>query len=435
MNRHGHNLKELLTIYGPAVIIIVAGFYYAQSFIQPAPPRSLTIAAGQPGGAYHAFATKYAKFLAKEKIELNIIATAGSMENITLLNDGTVDLAFIQGGTASEVKASQIEALGSIYFEPLWLFHRSDLTLDRLGSLENLRVAIGPRGSGTLALVTKLLAENQLDSSHLDLLELETTEAARQLASGELDAAFFVSRADTDIINTLIRSKNLALASFERARAYETRLRYLSAVTIPEGSQDLVNNLPSRDIKLVAPSASLAVNSEIHPAIVDLMMQGLTEVHYPGGIFEAEGEFPAPKYLDIPVHERATHYYKNGQSFLQRYLPFWAASLIDRLKVMILPVIALLIPLVKIMPPLLQWRMISGIRKLYKKLSKLDLSDSQLQALSGEGLRTRLDQLTELDQETLSMNVPASLSDRHYHLRAHIAHVKSNVEEILRLSV
>lgn len=218
----------------------------------------------------------------------------------------------------------------------MWLFHRSDLTLGRLGGLENLRVAIGPGGSGTLTLVRKLLAENQLDSSCLDLLELETTEAARRLESGDLDAAFFVSRAGSDVISTLLHNKNLTLASFERARAYETRLRYLSALTVPEGSQDLVNNLPGRDINLIAPSASLAVNSEIHPAIVDLMMQGLTAIHYPGGTFENEGEFPSPKYLDIPVHERATHYYQNGQPFLQRYLPFWAASIIDRLKVMIL---------------------------------------------------------------------------------------------------
>ncbi len=433
MKHHTYNLKELLTIYGPAIIIIAAGFYYAQSFIQPAPPRSLIIAAGQPGGAYHAFATKYAGFLAKEKIKLDIRVTAGSMENIGLLNSGAVDLAFIQGGTVSEVEASQIEALGSIYFEPLWLFHRSDLSLDRMSSLENLRVAIGPPGSGTLALVSKLLAENQLDDSRLELLELETTEAARQLESGSLDAAFFVSRADSDVINTLIHSKNLALASFERARAYETRLRYLSALTLPEGSQDLVNNLPGRDIHLIAPTASLTVNSEIHPAIVDLMMQGLTEVHYPGGIFESEGEFPSAKYLDIPLHERAAHYYQNGQPFLQRYLPFWAASIIDRLKIMILPIIALLIPLVKVMPPLFQWRMISGIRKLYKKLSLLDRNDSELRKLSGEELKTRLHQLAGLDEEALNLNVPASLSDRHYHLRAHIAQVKANVEKILRL--
>ncbi len=230
----------------------------------------------------------------------------------------------------------------------------------------------------------------------------------------------------------LLHDGNLAVASFERADAYASRLHYLSALTIPEGSADLASNIPDRSIRLVAPAANLVANAGIHPAIVDLMMQGLTGIHYSGGILEQDGEFPGPKYLEVPLHERAGNYFRNGRPFLQRYLPFWAASIIDRLKVMLLPVIALLIPLLKVMPPLYQWRMNSGIRRLYQELDRLDADSDQLQQSSVQELEALLVRLNKIDQQALSLEVPAGLSDRLYQFREHIALVKSNLKGVLQ---
>ena len=427
MKKRAHNWIDFLTVFIPGLLIIIAGFYFAQNFIKPAPPREVTIASGQPEGAYYQFAHQYADYLAKEGIKLHVRETAGSVENIELLESGEVEIAFIQGGTVSKSDQGRLEGLGSLYYEPLWLFHNRELELDRLQHLESVRLAIGPEGSGTNALVSRLVAETHLDTNRLSLLALSTRETLSALEDGTVDAAFFVTRPGSPVIERLLRDHALEPASYERAAAYDRRFNYLSELTLPEGSQDLLNNVPDRDIKLLATTASLAVHPDIHPAIVDLIMQAASKAHRQGGWFEEEGEFPSPKHLELSLNEQAARYYKHGPPFLQRYLPFWAASMIDRLKVMLLPLIALMIPVFKLMPPLYRWKMRSRITRLYDELDELDPDERQLASLSKEEIRHRLNALEVLDQEAHDLKVPVAFSDRLYQLRYHIHLVRKSL--------
>lgn len=431
MKKRSQNWKDFLTVFGPGLLLVVAGFYLAQQYIKPAPPREVTLASGQPEGAYYHFAKQYAEFLAREKITLHVRKTAGSMENIQLLERGEVDIAFIQGGTAPIENPVGLEGLGSLYFEPLWLFHRKSLDLDRLQQLEQLKLSVGPEGSGTRALVNRLIEDNQLETEKLNLLSLNTEETLTALESDDIDAAFFVTRPGSPLVNRLLHDQDIQIASFERAAAYERRFDYLSGLTLPEGAHDLKSNIPDRDIRLLATTANLAVHPDTHPAIVDLIMQAVTEVHQPGGWFEEEGEFPSPKHLDLPLNEQAKRFYKHGPPFLQRYLPFWAASMIDRLKVMLLPLIALMIPVFKLMPPLYRWKMRSRITKLYDELDDLDPDERQLRSLSDNEIRHRLRALEVLDQEAHDLRVPVAFSDRLYQLRYHIQLVRRSLTSAL----
>ena len=411
------DLSETLRVYGPAALLVIAAFGVALWFVQPAPPRHVIMATGSTDGAYHAFGRRYRELLAREGIGLELRDTAGSMENLELLETGQVDVALVQGGTAPHPPRGGLQALGSLFFEPLWLFHREGLAVDRLPALDGLRVAVGAEGSGTRALVLRLLADNGVAKT-ANLKPLTGSEAATALAEGEVDALFLVSSASSPLVAGLLREPGVALASFERAPAYTLRYPFLSALTLPEGTVELAANVPPRDVRLLAPAANLVGAADLHPALIDLLLQAAETVHGDGGWFEAHGQFPAARWLELPLSPEAARFYRYGPPFLQRYLPFWAASLVDRLKVMLLPLLVLMFPLFKIMPPIYQWRMRARIYRWYRQLEAVDDAfDAGMESGAREELAARLDRL---DRDVRAVEVPLSFAGQLYDLRQHI---------------
>lgn len=426
MNKNTSNWREMLPIYGPAVALALVAFIVAIQYVKPAPPDVVVMATGQPGGAYHRFAGIYRKHLAKEGIRLELVNTAGSLENLELLEEGRVDLAFVQGGTRSAQLQSGIEALASLYYEPLWLFHRSDLNLDRVGNANSMRIAVGAEGSGTQALVMRLFRENKLQEKNVTPLYLTDQQAANQLKEGSIDAAFFVASPNSQTVSGLLHTPDVQLASFERAAAYTRRHQYLTELILPEGAENLQLNVPPRDIHLLAATAALVANEDIHPAIVGLMMQTLETVHGEGGWFEEAGQFPNRNNLEFPLSLQAASYFKQGPPLLQRYLPFWAASFIDRVKLMILPLIVMLIPMLKLMPPLYRWRMRARIYRWYEQLEAVDFDLLENGSLNRAALLADLDRI---EMEVRQIKVPLSYADQLYHLREHIDLVREKLAE------
>ena len=422
--------RELLVIYAPLLLLILAAFVLAFHYMEPAPPRKIVMASGEPGGAYAAFAERYRKLLEKQGLELEIRHTRGTMENLELLREGEVDTAFVQGGVGlGEVGTAGLEGLGSLYFEPLWLFYRDGLeTKDRIPSLKGLKMSLGPDGSGTQALVRRLLAGNGIPVDGSNLLTLPSDEAAAELEKGTLDAAFFVASLESSRIRDLLHSPGVHVASMGRAEAYARRYPYITRVVLPEGAEDLANNVPPYDTELLAVTSSLVVREGIHPAVVGLLMQVLEKVHSRRGWFEKRGEFPTPDYMVFPLNEQAEHYYKHGPPFLQRYLPFWAASFLDRMKIMILPLLGLMLPMFKVGPPLYRWRMRSRIYRWYDQLEEVDTRAANDPEADLPQLRKELE---EMEREVRDIKVPLSFSDQLYHLRLHIDFVSRRLERLM----
>ncbi|MCG8428586.1 MAG: TAXI family TRAP transporter solute-binding subunit [Chromatiales bacterium] len=380
MTKNHHPIKDHLNIFGPALLLIIAGFILAYQFVQPAPPTKIRIATGSETGAYHLFGKRFAEFVAQEQIELELVTTEGSQDNIALLQSSKVDIAFVQSGAGTADQATDLRALGSLYFEPVWLFSRKQLTITQLTDLTGKRVAIGHTGSGTHPVALQLLTDNAISDTDSQLLALGGEASAKALLNGEIDAAFFIASPQSPLVRQLLTAEQIQLFSFERAEAYTRRHRYLSAVTLPEGVIDLQRNIPAEKTTLLAASANLVGTDDLHPALIDLLLQGAQEIYAKGGWFEQPGQFPSPDYLDFPLLKEAERYYKYGPPFLQRYLPFWAATLVDRLKVMILPLLALMLPLIKIMPPIYRWRMRSRIYCWYRDILAVDrqLRDNEI---------------------------------------------------------
>ena len=411
-----HPLKEQLKLFGPALIITLLGFILAYQFVDPAPPDRIRIASGNEEGAYHLFARKYRESLAREGIELEIVTSAGSVENIQLLESGPVDIAFVQGGLAGKAAAGSLLSLGSFYYEPLWLFHRGELEINRLTGLKQLRVAVGAERSGTRALALQLLNDNNLNEGNTLIRTIDGREAAESLLADEIDAAFFVASPQSPVVRSLLESESLKLMSFDRADAYTRLHPHLSSVLLPEGLVNMERNLPGGPTRLLSATANLVATERLHPALVELLIYVGGKIHGSGGWFEARGEFPSPAYTDFPLSGDAARFYEQGPSLLQRYLPFWTASLLDRLKVMLLPLIALLLPLIKILPGIYKWRMRSRIYPWYREVLAIDrkMAKGELDA------DTSLKELEDIEQRVTDISVPLSFAEELYDLRRHI---------------
>ncbi|MDX2493976.1 MAG: TAXI family TRAP transporter solute-binding subunit, partial [Desulfuromusa sp.] len=362
-----------MKVFTPAIILAIIGFLVAYQFVGPAPPREIVMASGSSGGAYASYGNTYAEILAHDGITLKLVNTSGSVENLKLLEDESskVDLAFVQGGLASLATTDRLVTLGSLFFEPLWIFHREQINPKRLVDLQGLQIAVGAEGSGTKALVQELLTLNGVVSQNSTLLSANSQDAAAKLLQGDIDVACFVANPRSKTITTLLHSEQVKLMGIDRAEAYTMRYKYLHVLNLAEGVIDMVRNLPPQDQPLIASAGQLVASSDLHPALIGLLLQAAEEIHYKGGLFESEGEFPTPRFLDFRLSDEAKRYYKHGPPFFQRYLPFWIANFLSRMKIMLLPLLALLFPLFKIMPAIYRWRMRSRIYRWYAELEEI----------------------------------------------------------------
>jgi hypothetical protein len=313
--------------------------------------------------------------------------------------------------------AADVESLGTIFYEPLWFFYRSEIGQD-IQALRGRRVSIGPEGSGTRALALTLIQRFKLDSLIGALSGFEPQVSAEKLVAGEIDAAFIVTGWDSPVVQRLMNAKGIEIAGFPHADAYVALYPFLNKLVLPASVSDLLNNRPPKDVVLLAPKASLAVRAGLHPAIQHLLLDAAVQIHSQPGIFQKAGQFPAAEATDIPLSDEAQRFYKNGRPFLQNYLPFWVATLVERLIVVFIPIAALLYPMFKFLPQIYDWVMQSKIRRLYDEMRSIE---SEIE-LRGEGydsvsIDARLEQLY---QRANHLSLPTSYASILYTLRSHI---------------
>jgi uncharacterized protein len=404
-------------------------------FVEPPPHGKIVIASGGKQGAYYRFAQTYAAELRQSGLDVEVRETAGSVENLQLLgqDDSGVSVAIVQSGVAMPEETDQFYALGSLYREPLWVFYRDEQPLGRISQLAGKRIGIGPAGSGTHAIATRLLdingvSESTSEASSTQLEKRNVAEAATALLDGELDAAFFVAAIEADYIQKLLKDGRVKLLNFDQREAYCRRFRFLAPVTLPAGIVDLGQNVPDHDIALIAPTAMLVARKEFHPALIQLLLAAATHVHGHGDQLSAPGEFPSAAYCDFPISDDAKRYFTSGQPMLQRLLPFWVASLVDRAKVMLIPLIMLLMPLMRATPPLVRWQ---TRRRIYRWYSDLrDIDQKLIIGLSPAEYEVELARLNEIDHQVAFVDVPLSYMEEFYHLRMHLEMLRDRLVEL-----
>jgi TRAP transporter TAXI family solute receptor len=386
------------------------------------------MAAGAPGGAYAAFAKRYQAALAQNGITLDIVNTAGSMENLALLTapQSGVDVAFVQGGTGDPAASPDLRSIASLYYEPVWLFVRGAAP-ERLSALRGKRIAIGVNGSGTRTAALMLLAANGVDGGNASLVTLGGKDAAAALKAGRIDALFSVGAARDPTVDDLMQTSGINLVDFSQAQAYSRQFRFLSVVTLPRGLINLDKDVPAHDYRLVAPAAALVARSSLHPALVDLFIAAATDIHGQGQDFEKPGEFPSDLHLDFPLSKEAARVLANGPTFLRRYLPFWAAILVERLWILILPLITLTIPLLRIAPPTYRWQIQRKILRRYRELRAIE---ARARETRHPGARAHLrDEVEALQAAAARLHLPLGFAGDLYQLRQDIDFVKRGLEQ------
>ncbi|MBU3696859.1 TAXI family TRAP transporter solute-binding subunit, partial [Dechloromonas sp.] len=370
--------------------------------------------------------------LARDGVTLEVRSSAGSLQNLERLKADEAQVGFVQGGVIEpksdpdEADDSGLLSLGSLFYEPVWVFYRGEQPLTRLTELRGKRIAIGAEGSGVRQLARQLLEANDVPVSDR-LLPLSGLVAAEELQQGRIDAAFVIASEKAPVVQVLLRSPGVKVMSFAQAGAYQRRFPFLTKLTFPHGVADLVRDFPPEDIKLLAPTANLIIRDDLHPALQTLLLQAASEVHGKSGFFQDVGEFPSYKDQMLPLSPDAARYFKSGAPFLQRYLPFWLAVLIDRLIVLLVPVFALLIPLLKVAPAIYTWRVRSKVFRCYGELRFLeDDLKNHFDPARLEDYRQRLD---ALDEEASQLHVPLGFTDLVYTLREHVNLVRHMLDK------
>jgi len=450
---------EYLKVWAPIIAVVMIGFLVASIFVKPAPPSSIVIASGNHSGAYHAFATRYAATFAEAGIDLVVKETEGTIENYGLIADplSHVSAAIVQGGVAGSLPPIRgLESVASLYFEPIWIFHRGEKPFTRIDELRGLSVAIGPPGSGTRPVAEALLQESgMIESARVAsepegsssgagiaaakeaaggtrLLPIGGSEAADALLTGKVDAAVFVISPTNAIVRRLVASPDIHLMGIDLAEAYARRLPYLSAIRLPRAVLDIGADLPRQDVTLLAPAANLIVRSDIHASVVPLFVKAARDVHGEGGLVSAPGTFPTARYTEFPQNPAAKHYFENGSSFLFRVLPFWAASLTDRMKIFAVPLLTLLLPMLRIAPPLYRWRIRRRIYLWYRVLRKIDENLHLAEDGNRSGIDADIANLAQLSREVRTTTiVPLSYMQEFYQLRLHIEMARFRLHELL----
>ncbi|MDP2752073.1 MAG: TAXI family TRAP transporter solute-binding subunit [Rhodocyclaceae bacterium] len=434
--------RDLLAVGLPLVLLLIAGFWLAARFIQPAPPSTLVFSSGGDGGAYQRFAVAYRDVLARHGITLIEKPSAGAIDNLKRLRtasateetETSVSAGFFQEG-AGEIKESDtLQSLGGLYYEPLWIFLREDIAeSDRLLQLKGKRIAVGSPGSGTRHLALELLEANGVSAKNTRFFDKGGIGLVEAFRKNEIDAALVVGPPQSATVWSLLFTPGIRLMSLTHAEAYTRQFPYLSKVILPRGAVDVARDLPDQDIPMVATTATVLVREDLHPALVDIMLEAAIETHGMAGLFQKQGEFPRATTLSFPLSDEAKRYYKSGKPFLQRYLPFWTATLLDRMTVMLIPLIALLIPLIKIAPGLYRWRVSSHIYRRYGELKFIEAEvDVDPARYSPAEWMAKLD---AIEADANRITVPLAFADMLYTLKSHIAFVRETVQRRITATI
>lgn len=427
------SIRDLVVAAAPTLLTIVGICLLAYWLVDPAPPRTVRLGTGQENSAYEDFGKKYAAALARHGVTVTLVRSAGSSENLRNLQEGKVDIAFVQSGSTNEEVAERegLSSLGSLFVEPLWLFLREDKgkpPITQLTQLRGKKINYGAKGAGSPRLFRQILELNGVQKGEVERLSLANTPATVELLEGRIDGLVFTSAPEAPLIQMLLQTPGIRLFDFTQAEAYSRKLPFLTHVTLPQGIVDLGRNIPAEDYSLIAPTATLVGRENLHPALVELFVQAAASIHSGAGWFQQQGQFPSAKYSEIPVDPEAAKFYKSGPPLLQRYMTFWLANFFDRMWVLVVALGALILPLSKVVPPLYVWRIRSRVYRWYGQLRAVEQAveeappETRMQVYAAQ-----LARLNEIEELVNQVSIPLSFADGLYGLRSHIQFVRKRI--------
>jgi TRAP transporter TAXI family solute receptor len=419
--------KRRVLIVGAIVLLALFGWLMA-IVAAPAFQRTIVMTSGADGGIYRGFADRYAPILKRAGIKLDIRSSSGSVENYERLRDpnSVYEVGFIQSGTTNPQETDGLQTIATVSYEPIWVFYRGDTTVDRLSQLRGKKISMGVPGSGLLNVAQVLLGYSGITSQNSTLLQMDAPAAYQALESGQIDSAFFIGRPDAAMQKTLLNS-NLKLMSFAQADALVQKFPSLSKIILPRASTSIAEDRPPADVTLLAATAQLVSKDTMHPALVYLLLDAAHTVHHGEDYFTPLGTFPNLSTEEFPISDESVRYFRSGQPFLYRYLPFWLASLIERRLLILVPFAALLFGLIQALPRLLEARMKKRLVVWYREIKALE--DEVWN--SSEPTRSQIalwsDEIENIDAHASQIRIPYRYFQDVYALKQAIGVVRDRI--------
>ena len=419
--------RKRLLILGALLLIGALGWALA-AVLKPAIQRTIVITTGADNGIYRGFADRYAPLLKRDGITLDIRKSSGSVENYQRLQDpaSEYEVGFIQSGTTRPKETDDLQTIAAVSYEPIWVFYRGDTTVNRLAQLRGKRIATGVPGSGLLNVAQVLLSYSGVTGDNTKLVEMDAGKAYQDLENGTLDAAFFIGRPDASMQQTLLNS-NLKLMSFAQADALVQKFPSLSKIIFPRASTSIVNDLPQTDVTLLAATALLVSKDSLHPALAYLLLEATRTVHGGEDYFTSRGEFPNLNTDEFPISDESTRYFKSGRPFLQRYLPFWLASFIERRLLILVPFMALLIGLLQALPRMAQTRIKNRLVVWYREIKSLEDEIWRTPQATQDQIAQWREEIESIDANASQIRMPQRYFQDVYALKQAIGVVRERI--------
>jgi TRAP-type uncharacterized transport system substrate-binding protein len=419
--------KTLAFIIIFALLVMVFLFWASYHYVRPFPPKSVVMATGMESGAFAHYGERYKQILARDGIRVDLRFTSGAVENLRLLKNRAqrVEAGFVQGGVAGTEPVSNLVSLGNLTYSPLWVFYRGSKVLDDLSQLRGRSIAIGPEGSGVQKFARDLLKAANVTGPETVFHEISYIDAYKEIKEGRLDAVMAFGTADNQIILKFLKEKDIKLMDFSQVEAYTRLFPYLDHVILPRGILDPSKRLPASDVNLLSPKVDLIVQKDMHPALVYLFLKASFEIHGNAGWVHKTGEFPSLNKQDFPISEQAQRFHKAGGSLLYDYLPFWAATFVDRTILLLIPLGVVIIPLVGILPWIYTWRNRSRYYRQYRELRDIEKKITErMQPENMKDLQARLDRVEEAVNR---IRVSIAFYDELFILKEHIHMVREHL--------
>jgi TRAP transporter TAXI family solute receptor len=424
---------DILRNHWPVITIAVTGAAIACAalvMLSSMPPHVIVMATGAEGDAYYEIGKEYRAALAKANVEVRLVQTVGSLENLALLRDphSGVSVALTQAGIPGTGDTSGVESLGTLLYEPMWWFVRRGSPGTGVERLRGRTISIGPEGSGTHTLSHELMTRTGSERLIGKVLNLTPQEASEKLLNGEIDAAFMMTAWGSPVVQRLLADDRVELTGFPHADAFVALYPFLNKVVVPRGVADILNDRPPADVTLIATKASLVVRRDLHPAIQYLLLNAAAKIHSGPNIFHHANAFPAAEGIDIPLSDEAVRFYKSGMPFLHDYFPFWMAALMGKLIILLIPILGVLYPMTQFLPRIYDWMMRSKVLRMYGELRLLEDEMASARRSGGDvhELITRFD---SLEDQANRVRVPVAYANMLYALRDHIALVREGLKK------
>lgn len=285
---------------------------------------NIRFGAADIGGMYYAFASSFSGAVSKDTSDykFEVKNTAGSAANLRLLSDKYIDLGIAQAdlikdayegtGYFKDNVCNGYKAVAALYTEACQIVVKANSDIKTIDDLQGKKVCIGAEESGTEINAKQILEYSGLNSKLVEMVNLDYTDAAKQLAEGKIDAFFCTAGIQTTVISELTKECSIRILNIDDKclkkllAAYTCYSKYQIPANTYAGQTESVTTIGVKSVLLA--SDNLSENAV--KQLTKTLFTHTRDLQYATSLELVNDEKTAVEGIDIPFHSGAAAYYK-----------------------------------------------------------------------------------------------------------------------------